>query len=72
MTIKTTQKLAKEKLRIKEFSSSVALKEKIRAMMVERKSDHWELCSMKSAGEYLALTFWLLEIDPLPKVSCST
>ncbi len=29
MTINTTQKLAKEKLRIKEFSSSVALKEKI-------------------------------------------
>lgn len=57
MTVYNTQKLAKEKLRIKDFSSSFALKEKIRTMMVERQSEHWDLCSMKSAGEYLALTF---------------
>ncbi len=62
MTVYNTQKLAKEKLRIKDFSSSFALKEKIRAMMVERQSEHWDLCSMKSAGEYLALTFckWVI------------
>jgi len=57
MTTNNTQKLSKEKLRIQDFSSSVALKEKIRAMMIERKSEHWDLCSMKSAGEYLSLTF---------------
>ena len=57
MTTNNTQKLSKEKLRIQDFSSSVALKEKIRAMMTERKSEHWGLCGMKSAGEYLSLTF---------------
>ena len=57
MSTNNTQQLAKEKLRIKEFASSVALKEKIRAMMVQRKSEHWDLCSMKSAGEYLSLIF---------------
>ena len=57
MATNNSQKLSKEKLRIKDFGSAVALKEKIRATMAERKLEHWDLCYMKSAGEYLSLTF---------------
>ncbi len=57
MTANNSQQLSKEELRIKDFGSAVALKEKIRSTMVERKLEHWDLCNMKSAGEYLSLTF---------------
>ena len=57
MTTNKTQKFSKEKLRIKDFSAAVALKEKIREMEAEGKLEHWDLCGMKSAGEYLSLTF---------------
>ena len=57
MATNNNQKLSNENLKIKDFSSSGALKEKIRSMMAERKSEHWDLCCMKSSGEYLSLTF---------------
>ena len=51
------QKLSKENLRIKDYSSAVALKAKIRTMIAKRKLEHWELCCMNSAGAYLSITF---------------
>lgn len=57
MITANTQKLMQEKLKIKEYSSAIALKETIRAMIARRSLEHWELCGMKSVGAYLSLTF---------------
>jgi len=51
------QKLSKENLRIKDYSSAFALKKKIRKMIAKRKLEHLELCCMNSAGAYLSMTF---------------
>ncbi len=57
MATNNNQKLSKEKLRIKDYSSAVALKKKIRKMIAQRKPEHLELCCMNSAGAYLSITF---------------
>ncbi len=57
MATNNNQKLSKEKLRIKDYSSAVALKKKIREMIAQRKPEHLELCCMNSAGAYLSITF---------------
>ena len=56
MTAKN-QNFSQEKLLIKDFASALALKDKIRDTIAQRKLEHWHLCCMKSVGSYLSLIF---------------
>lgn len=57
MTENKNKSRVQEELRIKDFPSSLALKEQIRLIIERRESEHWDHLELKSVGPYLTMIF---------------